>query len=150
MEIIFTTSNKPAALVIQLFTGCRWHHCGVVVGDCVIEASAIHGVRSVPLHEFMERGDWVSVIVDGVDGVLTSKFLHSQIGKGYDIFGAISLPFRRDWQDKSRWYCSELTAAAACAGGVKIVRDGLKSVTPRDLYVQNFKIKRRRKQKTKK
>ena len=45
MKVIFTSSRLPIALLIRGMTGCKYHHCGVVLDDNqVVEASALHGV----------------------------------------------------------------------------------------------------------
>ena len=137
MDIIYTTSNQIAANVIKLFTGCKWHHCGVIVDDYVIEARMFGGVIHTPIKAFKSRGEWAIESVKVTDEEKAKEFLLNQIGKGYDISGAISLPFRRDWQDKHKWYCSELVAAAFAAGGSPLVKNNLISVSPRDLWVQD-------------
>lgn len=137
MDIIYTTSNQIAANVIKIFTGCKWHHCGVIVDDYVIEARMLGGVIHTPIKAFKARGEWAIESVKVADEEKAKEFLLNQIGKSYDISGAISLPFRRDWQDKHKWYCSELVAAAFAYGGSPLVKSNLLSVSPRDLWVQD-------------
>lgn len=141
MKVIFTSSNLPLALAIRFMTGCKWHHCGVIYNDdLVIEASAIKGVRGVPLDDFKSRGDFVIINVPTNDEQASQEFLFRQLTKGYDWAGALGYPFRLDWQNKDKWYCSELVAIAAKRGKSPIVRNDVRSVTPRDIWMQRFEI----------
>lgn len=136
MKVIFTSSNYPLPLAIRFFTGCRWHHCGIIYNDnTVIEASARGGVRGVTLNSFKARGKYCIVDFEVPKEVAAMTFLYSQLGKPYDWSGAIAYPFRGDWQNRDKWYCSELVAATLNVGGVSLFRDGIRSITPRDLYI---------------
>lgn len=61
-------------------------------------------------------------------------FAQAQIGKGYDYLGALGVPWRRDWQDPERWYCSELDAMVLAAAGRPVFRDPHKGGHPHDLW----------------
>jgi hypothetical protein len=52
------------------------------------------------------------------------KFLLAQIGKPYDKFAvlAFAMPWRVNWDDENKWFCSELAAAAIEHGGVPLSR----------------------------
>lgn len=134
MKIIFTTSDSIVSKIIKLFTSSPWHHVGVVVGTNVIEARTT-GVVISTLREFKSRGKYHIVDVHCDNESKAVEFLHAQVGKDYDFAGAIGLPFRTHWQDDTKWYCSELVAATFRTGGSSIVRDGLRGVSPRDLWV---------------
>ncbi|MBL4622898.1 MAG: hypothetical protein JKY89_10910 [Immundisolibacteraceae bacterium] len=134
MQVIFATDDEPLSKLIRAITSCRWHHVGVVFDGFVIEARFI-GVIRTPIDDFKARGEYqiVNHKLDDEDAAL--KFGMAQIGKGYDKAGLISFPFRARWQDNTRWYCSELVAAIAEAGGTPLVRSDLSGVSPRDLWV---------------
>lgn len=141
MKVIFTSSRLPIALLIRGMTGCKYHHCGVVLDDNqVVEASALHGVRSVSLESFKHRGEYQIIDIPLEDERAAKTFLINQLGKSYDWTGAFSYPFRKNWQNKDKWYCSELVAMAAKAAGTNIVREGSRSVTPRDIYIQPYPL----------
>lgn len=140
MKVIFTSSRLPLALMIRGMTGCKYHHCGIIDGNRVIEASIFHGVRAVSLETFKHRGEYVVVDIPLKDENAAREFLINQEGKGYDWTGALSYPFRKNWQNKDKWYCSELVAAVAKEGGTPIVREGVKTVTPRDIYIHPYNI----------
>lgn len=134
MQIIFATDNEPLSRLIRAVTNCRWHHVGVIFDDMVIEAR-FTGVMHVPLDEVKARGEYEVVGCPVRDEAKAKRFALAQVGKKYDMAGLLSFPLRVPWQDPRRWYCSELVAAVASAGGTPLVRDGLAGVSPRDLWV---------------
>ena len=138
MKVIFSSSDLPFALAIRFFTGCLWHHCGIIYDDMVIESRAATGVQAVKLQDFKNRGDWSIIDYDVADIGKAEQFLLSQLGKPYDWGGAIAYPFRGDWQDRKKWYCSELAAATFEAGNSQLVRKGVRSITPRDLFINPY------------
>ena len=139
MKIIYSSNNKPISLGIKVFTASIWHHCGVVIGDFVYEATAFKGVIKSSLAEFKSRGKWA--IVDAPTINVDLDWLEAQLGKRYDWGGILSLILRdRKWQRADRWYCSELVARLAEVSGSPIVRSNLKGVTPRDLWVLPLKV----------
>ena len=134
MKLIFATDGEPLSKVIRAVTSCPWHHVGVVFNDYVIEAR-FTGVIKTPIDEFKARGKHAIVDCPVNDEGAALDFALNQLGKGYDLAGLISFPFRARWQHPSRWYCSELAAAIAEAGGSPLVRSDLNGVSPRDLWV---------------
>lgn len=135
MKVIFTRNNWPASILIRVLTASRWHHCGIVIGNHVVEASAWGGVRKVPLGEFKTRGKWAIYDVPLTNEESMCEWLSQQLGKPYDWLGVFGLVLSHNWHKENRWYCSELVAAAAEKGGTQLVRRSLKGVTPRDLWV---------------
>jgi len=134
MQLIFCTDNKPLSKIIRTLTSCKWHHVGVVFDGYVIE-SRFMGVVKTPIDNFKLRGAYTIVDCPVKDEDKALEFALCQIGKKYDIAGLLSFPFRTQWQDPAKWYCSELVAAISEAGGTSLVRPNLKGVTPRDLWV---------------
>jgi uncharacterized protein YycO len=134
MKLLFTSSNLPAALLIRAVTACKWHHCAVAFGDVVYEAR-FNGVTKTTLEHFKSRGKYRCVDVQLSDEKSAIHFADAQLGKGYDWRGLLGFKFGRNWQSSGKWYCSELAAAVAKAGGVELVRRELLGVSPRDLWV---------------
>ena len=82
MKVIFTSSNLPFALAIRLFTGCKWHHCGVIYNDdFVIESRALGGVKPAKLDDFKKRGDYVLVDFECENELKATRFLYSQLAR---------------------------------------------------------------------
>lgn len=140
MKVIFTRNYWPASIAIRVLTASRWHHCGIVVDNEVIEAGAWHGVRSVPLAQFKKRGEWAIYDVPLASEEKAIEWVSQQLGKPYDWLGVFGLMLSHNWHKENRWYCSELVAAAAIQGGTPIVRSSMKGVTPRDLWALPYKV----------
>lgn len=162
MKAIFSSSNLPLALLIRFFTGCKWHHCGVLVGDIVYESRVfigfgnlfeelkryfknpsdnsvrLGGVIETPLKDFIKRGDYLILDLNLKDEDSALCFVKEQVGKGYDWTGILAYPFDRDWQNPSSWSCSEYLAATCKAGLKPKVRDDVNCITPRDLWVSSL------------
>lgn len=134
MQLIFATDGEPLSKAIRAITNCKWHHVGVVFDGRVIEAR-FTGVMNNTLEDVKARGPHAVVDCPVEDEAKAKAFALEQVGKHYDMAGLISFPFRVRWQDPTRWYCSELVAAVAAAGGSPLVRSDLNGVSPRDLWV---------------
>lgn len=69
------------------------------------------------------------------DAFLT--FLHSQVGKPYDVKSIIGFILGRQWRDPDAWFCSELIAAALEHAGVFAhpLRTRNDRVTPQELLM---------------
>lgn len=134
MKIIFATDNEPLSKIVRTLNNCRWHHVGVLFNDYVIEAR-FSGVMKTQVEYFKIRGSYEIVDYPVNDEGKALDFALNQISKKYDLPGLLSFPFRARWQNSTRWYCSELVAAIADAGGSPLVRSDLNGVSPRDLWV---------------
>jgi hypothetical protein len=99
-------------------------------------------VREVAEEESLQgvvRYQDMIVPVPDVDALFA--FLRAQVGSRYDFAGALGIPllYSTDWQDWSRWWCSELVFAALGAGGVWLLDPAeVTRVTPNDLHQCNF------------
>lgn len=140
MKVIFTRNYWPASIAIRVLTASRWHHCGIVDGQYVIEASAWHGVRRIPIGDFKCRGQWAIYEVPLQSESEALDWVSQQLEKPYDWLGVFGLMLSHNWHKENRWYCSELVAAAAAKGGTPIVRASMKGVTPRDLWALPYEV----------
>ena len=134
MRIIFATDNDPLSVAIRTATACPWHHVGAVFDDYVIEAR-FAGVLYTHIDEVKARGEYYIIDYPLDDEDEAKRFALDQVGKEYDFIGLVGFQFRLGLQDPDKWYCSELIQAIAVAGGSPIVRENLKGVSPRDLWV---------------
>jgi uncharacterized protein YycO len=109
----------------------RWSHGAVLLWGQVVEAHAIHGVRSVPLAEFEAAHSRVErVEYDVKDADAGEAWLLEQIGKGYDYLAVFGRMFRRSWQEPGRWHCQELVEAYLARCGRQRFRDAPNLITP--------------------
>lgn len=140
VKICFQTNNLPLSLLIRGIGNCQWSHVGLNVNGTVYESRCFSGVIKTAPHKFMERGKYAEVVIDldsdSVDRLF--EWCESQVGKKYDWAGVFSFPFRADWENEEKWYCSEFVAAAFRAIDKPVTRDGLTGVSVRDLWVQRY------------
>lgn len=125
MRFVFVAAGNLGGVAIRAFEGGQANHCGIVDGDHVIDATFAHGVERRPFEDFAHR----RVMVDSIDVALPREadawsFLREQLGKGYDWRAIVGFFGLRDWSSDSRWYCSELCAAACLQGGLSIADRG--------------------------
>ena len=110
-DIIFQTSLSSQSKAIQLATGSKYSHCGIIFkqGDDFFVIEAIQPVKSTPLMKWIERGENGKFVVKrlkNAEEVLNEKALlkmkdigNQFTGKDYDI--------NFEWSD-NKIYCSEL------------------------------------------
>jgi uncharacterized protein YycO len=100
------------------------------------EANPFKGVRRVD-EEQMRRGVTVvkTITYNVSDAQAGMEWLKAQLGKGYDLKGAIgvSLTPDRNWMEDDIWYCFELAAGALRAAG-RDVFENLSHVTEIALF----------------
>jgi len=136
IKLHFCRSSLPGALLIQAALFSRWNHVAVEVDGVVYDATVVDGVsKSTPESLHGKYREIESVTVSGLDERAVVKFLESQLGKSYDWTALIALPFRKDWQNPDKWFCSELAAEALVAGGWERLNFPAYRVTPRDLRI---------------
>ena len=115
IKVIFARNNKPISLLIRAVTWSRWSHCGVIVGQQVIEAKGGCGVISTPLNEFKSRyTDYAIADVPVIDtkAAAVQRALN-ELGKGYDLKALFGILFRTGWECGDSWFCSEHVAHAS-------------------------------------
>jgi hypothetical protein len=120
VTVVFTKNNRSAiswlirwALPRSRFALALSSHCFVKVGDMTYDMGIGKKLAKVDFNEAMkgcvtvaERTYLVPSLADGV------KWGDAQIGKAYDIKGALGVAISpdRDWSDDSCWFCYEFTA----------------------------------------
>ena len=134
MELIFSRRPTIPSWAIRAVTWSRWSHVAAVIGNEAFEARAATGVRRITYADAIGGvGSYEAARVRCND-TAARAFLRDQIGKPYDWTATIGVWMHRDWQEPDSWFCSELVAAAALAGGVLIVRKPTNRITPEDIY----------------
>lgn len=110
-DIIFQTSKSQQSKAIQLATGSKYSHMGMVYkeGDKLFVFEAVQPVKLTPLNEWIKRGEKSHFVVKRLRNsrtILTASVLTKMkgvgkrfVGKNYDLYF--------EWSD-TRIYCSEL------------------------------------------
>ncbi len=127
MQIVFGKSSGIVGLLIRVFTWSRYNHVAIVDGKNVIEATAAGGVCVNSMASFRKR--YKKVEFATISGDITKARKH--IGKKYDFTGVIGIFFKRSWQDKDRWFCSELVAETTTL----FRKQRISRVTPEHIYM---------------
>lgn len=131
----FSRSGKIGSRLIRWFTWSDWSHVDIVLPDGRLLGAT--GARGVAIRDYDQSVSHVRFTVDAPDVVIDLAM--TQLGKKYDYAAIIGMPFRRDWQDGRKWFCSELVAWAFAEAGhplLRMKRNG--RVTPGDLLKSPF------------
>lgn len=136
--IHFCRGQDFIANLLKLVTLGEFSHCAIQIGDYLYEATFSRGVSRTTIEEFNLRyPDRELVAVYGADEEAALAWLEEQVGKDYDYTALTALPFRGSWQDESKWFCSELVAAALKKAKAIRIRVEVGRVTPKDLWFSN-------------
>jgi len=110
-DIIFQISKSGQSKAIQIATGSKYSHMGIVYkqGNDFFVYEAVQHVKLTPLNDWINRGEKAHYVVKRIknsETLLTSETLTKMkqvgekfTGKDYDLYF--------EWSD-SRIYCSEL------------------------------------------
>ncbi len=142
MYIVFSSAPTITSLAIRTATVSSWSHVdmlwddGTLIGS-VSHAQGVHaaGVQKLTLEERLQHSKINCYRIDRLDlrnEYAARDFAEQQVGKPYDWGGAFAIPFwnGRNWQNDSKWFCSELIAACAVAGKTPLIRMNTYRVTP--------------------
>lgn len=134
----FSTSPGIVSAVIRWATWSTISHVDFVIeGGYLLGARTDGGVQIRPPNYTKFSRLVRYEVEDAPDSIIhTAK---TQTGKPYD-YGAISdFLFHRDWEKKTRWFCSELVAWAFEENGYPLLNTNrLDRITPRDLTLSPF------------
>ena len=128
--ITFTKSNWSLfswlirwALPRSRFSFALSSHSYVTIGDYTYEADFGEGVHKVDRYnpgKITKKLTTVKeVVYDLPNPQKAIEFLEAQVGKGYDLGGALGVGINpnREWDNDNKWFCYELAAASLVAGG---------------------------------
>lgn len=112
----FVTSDSAISFAIRAAEYGFWasHAEALMPEGTLLGAHVDGGVRNRPRD--YDKGQfkqelYVSIPVAQQIADAFHAFLRSQLGKPYDVEAIAAFVARRDWQDPSAWFCSELQAA---------------------------------------
>ena len=108
--------------VIRWLTWSDYSHVVLISedGQCAIEATHGKPVRPITIYEFLARDRATIRRIPHPNPTAVWDEAWSQLGKPYDWKFSWGWFFRRHWQDKDAWACSELIAWAAERGGKRL------------------------------
>lgn len=136
MKIHFCKSNGVGAWLIRFLTFSNWNHVAIEINGLVWDSTGIHGVKVWSPETFFNHYEKVETrSIFNKNEYSAQDFLRKQLGKEYDFTALLALPFREDWQDKNKWFCSELVTEALVRSGYDFSHLPTYRVTPRDLWI---------------
>lgn len=142
VQLLYSRSRHIASAGIRLATWGEFSHVALVDGSQVVEAVFNGGVRADDLNAAIGRASrWAIVEYDHCNPSGMIRAARSQIGKPYDMTGALGLGVHRDWQQDDAWWCSELVPwAAAQAGEEWFMPQAMHRITPQHLWMRPGRI----------
>jgi uncharacterized protein YycO len=127
MRVVLVRANTLSSLLIRARLWENWSHAAVLLqnGEVIDATFKAGGVRRRKLEDVLKHASAFKIIdLPVTDPVAAMTFLHAQIGKPYDWRGIMGwITSDRDWRDSSAWFCFELVAAVAEAGGLDAWHD---------------------------
>lgn len=139
-RVIFARRRNIGSWLLRTFMWSPWSHCGIVVGDVVIEAITGHGVVETPLAEFKARSSRWAIVEYPASASLTELMARSQLRKGYDYLGVLGAGLHRYWSSPENWFCSELVAYALLGAGLRVFRLDADRITPQHLWMLDYPV----------
>jgi uncharacterized protein YycO len=114
VTVVFASNNQPASIIIKLFTLSHWSHVAILDDEGYIyDATLLSGVRRIHFDEWKTHYKELDFTIFPVkDRTKVFEWLQTQVGKKYDALGILSFILRKNYEDKDKWFCSELVAHA--------------------------------------
>lgn len=134
IKLFFSDNHLPVSYAIKLLTWSEYSHVGFILNDNVVLDSTFTagGVKIRSFDEIKKHSSRILIREYPRISSDSINWAKSQIGKPYDFTAIIGIPFRRNWQEEDRWFCSELVAWACEKAGTPIVNKEKWRVTPQD------------------
>lgn len=139
IKLQFVSLNNLISPIIEWFSSGDYSHVDAVLPDETLlgsrstKAGALKsGVQIRPKnYQKFKRVMIIEIDCTDYQANIFYQFLKDQIGKPYDKEAIFAFIFNRNWNDKSKWFCSELIMAALEEAGItsKIYID-VNKITP--------------------
>jgi hypothetical protein len=143
IKVFFADSDTVGSRLVRSITKGKWSHCGFYDPDTKTVIDSLASVGGVTeyhidhLRSYFPRTEILSLRAFP-HAVLASA--RGEIGKPYDYrallgFLPLTRKLSRNWQDPTRWYCSELVAACADRHFISpLFPSSVQAISPQDLY----------------
>lgn len=114
ITVVFASNNQPASIIIKLFTLSHWSHVAILDDDGFIyDSTLLSGVRRIHFDEWKTHYTNLDFTIFPVKNrQKVFEWLSTQVGKRYDALGIFSFILRKNYEDKNKWFCSEIVAHA--------------------------------------
>lgn len=136
MKIHFCKSNDIGGWLIRFLTFSNWNHVAIEINGLVWDSTGRKGVKVWTVETFFKQYEKIETrSVFNKNEYAAQDFLRQQLGKEYDWTALIAFPFREDWNNKNKWFCSELVTETLIKSGYKFDHLPTYRVTPKDLWI---------------
>ena len=114
ITVVFASNNQPASIIIKLFTLSHWSHVAILDDEGYIyDSTLLSGVRRIHFDEWKTHYTNLDFTIFPVKNrQKVFEWLSTQVGKRYDALGIFSFILRKNYEDKNKWFCSEIVAHA--------------------------------------
>lgn len=138
MYIRFVKGTSLVSYLVRLFTLSTYSHVdffmenkGQLIGSYPFQGVTLNAVNTDIRND---PKSYLIYIPEKYQADIYS-FIANQLGKGYDYKAILAfIFFTRRWQDKKRWFCSEIAAAALYDSGLLVETDErFNRIAPSDL-----------------
>lgn len=130
-DILLNTTKGLTSESIQFFSGSKFNHAAVYVGDGMVVEAVGGGVRLLHLKEFLQDDHIVRTMVvrneylDDSQRDSIGSFAISKVGKPYNFVGLAPQLLKEksmnlDQFHRDNYFCSQLVAAAYRSGDARI------------------------------
>lgn len=141
IALLFSREDTLVSKGIRLITKSQWSHVDIIIKDTFAIGAQINGVTLRTIKEAESYDEYELIRIDSPNN--DESFVVDQLDKPYDWLGLLGLEFGvRDWQDDSKWFCSELAATYVSRCGIAVPWSYSNRVTPGMLYdfVKGFNV----------
>lgn len=141
IKLQFSTTNSVASRLVRVFTWSNYSHVDFLLDDGRLLGADFDGVSYRTNDPDKYTHSVVYEIPDASSDIIT--IARQEIGKKYDYAGIFGLLHRRDWQDRNKWFCSELVTYCLNRGGYPLLNNSQAywRITPRDLLKSPYLVK---------
>jgi uncharacterized protein YycO len=135
IKLFFSKSNSIACKCIRFFTWSEYSHVGFILPDDMILDTTLKTKVAIRPFKDLEKTEKTIIIREYQDiNENVIEIAKAQIGKKYDWSAVVGIPFRRNWQDDDKWFCSELVAWSCLKAETPIINKDCWRITPQDLF----------------
>ncbi|BCG50053.1 hypothetical protein [Ralstonia phage RP13] len=141
LKIRFVSDSGVVSSIIRFWTWSQWSHVELWTPDGWLGARTDGDGVSIKPYNYNSPLKEELLVLEVPDYDSAIKFAYDQVGKKYDYGAIAGLGVREDWDDPSKWFCSEYIYCIAQKGGIELLRtEGVNRVTPRDLYMSTLLV----------
>lgn len=137
LTVLFSRRRNLGSCLIRAVTWSQWSHVDLVLpGGVLLGATVSKGVGYDMMDYRLSHASAAALVHLPADFDKAIAWAQTQVGRGYDWFGAAGLALHRDWEEEDLWWCSEYIGKASKEGGFLPYDTGyIRRLTPEHLWM---------------